>query len=115
MPWIDEEMCVACGICVDECPVEAIAIPDNAAIIDDDKCIHCGHCHGACPQEAVRHDSERIPEEVEKNITWTKELLNHEYYTTPESKEGLLKRMKNHFIKNKKIAEQTLEQLEELP
>ena len=31
MPWVDEEKCVACGVCVEECPVEAIAMEDVAA------------------------------------------------------------------------------------
>ncbi|MFO7956562.1 MAG: 4Fe-4S binding protein, partial [Candidatus Brocadiia bacterium] len=63
MPWVSEEMCVGCGVCVEECPVDAIAMVDDVARINEEECIRCGHCHDVCPQEAVRHDSERIPQE----------------------------------------------------
>jgi len=46
MPWVNEEMCVGCGICIEECPVDAISLKDSdTAAIDDNKCIRCGHCH----------------------------------------------------------------------
>ena len=35
--------CVACGTCIDECPVEAISAGD-IYVIDADKCIDCGTC-----------------------------------------------------------------------
>ena len=112
MPWINEEMCVACGICVDECPAGAISIPDAAAVIHDDECIRCGHCHEACPQEAVRHDGEKIPGIVDGNIEWIKKLISHDYYNSPEKKKGLMKRMRNAFTMKTEIAKQTLERIE---
>jgi len=77
MPWVNEGMCVGCGVCVEECPVEAITIPEETAVIDEEKCIRCGRCHDVCPEEAVRHDSERIPQEIEANLDWTSRLLEH--------------------------------------
>ena len=62
MPWIDKNKCTGCGLCVRECPVNAIIIKEGKAEIDMDKCIRCGKCHDVCPQEAVRHDSEKIPQ-----------------------------------------------------
>ena len=43
---------------------------DHAAAINEKMCIRCGKCHSVCPEEAVRHDSERIPAEVEGNVRY---------------------------------------------
>ena len=45
--------CIACGKCVKECPVQAIALKDNIAIIDYKKCINCGKCINVCPTKAI--------------------------------------------------------------
>ena len=112
MPWIKTEDCVACGVCVDECPVGAIVMEKEAAVINEKTCIRCGKCHDVCPQEAVRHDSERIPEEVAANLEWTKDLLRH--FASPEDKAKLIDRMKRYFAKERKVAEQTIERLDGL-
>ncbi len=39
--------------CVNVCPVNAVSIGKNAAIIDQDKCIQCGKCVEACPYSAI--------------------------------------------------------------
>jgi ferredoxin len=87
----------------------------DVACIDDDKCIKCGVCHGVCPANAVRHDGERIPEEVQSNLAWARGLLAHEYYSSDMTKrKQLVERLQRLFSKNKKVAEKTLEQLESL-
>lgn len=50
---ISPDLCVACGTCIDECPVEAISAGD-VYVIDPDKCIDCGTCAGVCPSEAIQ-------------------------------------------------------------
>ena len=35
------------------CPVDAITIEEQAAVIDQEKCINCGKCKEACPYEAI--------------------------------------------------------------
>jgi ferredoxin len=109
MPWVMEQLCVGCGDCEAQCPVDAISIVHDVAHIDDQECIRCGSCHDICPHEAVRHDSERIPQEIETNLEWTRRLLRH-FHTTDE-KRGLIERMKRYFAKEKKVAEETLERL----
>ena len=113
MPWVNEEMCVGCGLCVEECPVGAIRLQDNdVAAINEDECIRCGHCHEICPQEAVRHDSERIPVEVEANVAKTRKLLEH--FDTPADQSALLERMVRYFTKERKVAEQSIEEVKKL-
>ena len=46
------DSCIACGTCVDECPVEAITAGD-IYVIDADTCIDCGACAGVCPTSAI--------------------------------------------------------------
>ena len=112
MPWVNEETCIGCGVCVEECPVQAISMLEETASINDEECIRCGRCHDVCPEEAVRHDSERIPQEIERNIDWTMRLLKH--FETAKGKRELIERMKRYFVKEKKVAEQTIERLESM-
>ena len=45
------DACIACGACIDECPVNAISEGD-IYVVDADTCIDCGACAGACPVDA---------------------------------------------------------------
>ena len=49
------DSCVACGSCIDECPVGAISEGD-IYVIDADACVGCGTCAGACRNEAIVED-----------------------------------------------------------
>jgi ferredoxin len=50
---VDAETCTGCESCVDECPVEAIAMVDGKAVVNADDCVDCGACVDACPVEAI--------------------------------------------------------------
>ena len=56
---VDEDLCVGCETCVQECNAEAIDMIDNIAVIDEDRCIGCGVCAHLCPERAMK--LERIP------------------------------------------------------
>ena len=52
---VDAETCTGCGICVDTCQTQAIAMDENAvARVDISRCIGCGLCEPACPEKARR-------------------------------------------------------------
>ncbi len=112
MPWVDQERCIGCGICVDICPTGAISVKEGKAGIDMEKCIRCGKCHDACPHEAVRHDSERIPLEVRENIRETMELMKN--FGDSKEKKAFLERMAKHFKKERAVAEKTLEEMKKI-
>jgi len=110
MPWVNEDMCVGCGVCVDDCSVGAITLKgDQKATINEDECIRCGRCHDVCPQEAVRHDSERILQEVEANVEKTKGLLKH--FETLREQQAFLERMVRYFKKQQKVASLTMDKI----
>jgi len=45
--------CTRCGICVEHCPPEAMAITNQRLQIDYPKCIRCFCCQELCPQAAL--------------------------------------------------------------
>ena len=50
--FVDAEKCVACGICKETCPVEAITVGECARV-DAQSCIGCGRCVQECPKGAL--------------------------------------------------------------
>jgi len=52
-PRVIWHRCIACGTCIEGCPMEAISFVDERASIEDDKCIRCYCCHEMCPEEAI--------------------------------------------------------------
>ncbi len=49
---IDEDTCIACGQCEEECPVDALVV-EEVAEVDEDTCIDCGNCVDVCPVDAM--------------------------------------------------------------
>jgi formate dehydrogenase beta subunit len=64
--WLDVDLCILCGGCVDICPEHCIRIvpvenltglsaegPASALILQEDRCIRCGLCVERCPTDAL--------------------------------------------------------------
>jgi len=49
---VDKDKCNGCGACKDVCPVNAIKIESEKAMISND-CVECGACVSQCPREAI--------------------------------------------------------------
>jgi 4Fe-4S ferredoxin len=73
---LNAEVCTGCGVCVEACPEDAIAIGLVGATkrgvveyaapvdIDETKCVYCGVCVIMCPFNALTHkvdNEERLP------------------------------------------------------
>lgn len=56
--------CIACSICVKNCPVSAITIDNNVAVINPAKCTNCGICELKCPTNAIFGDVKEINKAV---------------------------------------------------
>jgi Na+-translocating ferredoxin:NAD+ oxidoreductase subunit B len=50
---VDQDLCTACGVCLERCQMDAIEIEEAAHVISN-RCIGCGLCVPTCPEEAVR-------------------------------------------------------------
>ena len=51
---VDEKRCVACGVCVKECPMNAVSVWKGCyAVINPEICIGCGKCERSCPAGSI--------------------------------------------------------------
>lgn len=51
---VNQNKCIACGACIEICPVGAISWDTNGkSKIDPKKCIKCHSCESICPVEAI--------------------------------------------------------------
>lgn len=55
-PVIAPEICTACMMCVNSCPVKAIEKPGKKPAVIPEKCISCLCCHELCPVKAIYLD-----------------------------------------------------------
>jgi Na+-translocating ferredoxin:NAD+ oxidoreductase subunit B len=64
---VDEVLCAACGLCLERCQFDALAL-DAVAQVDRSRCVGCGVCVNACPEGALtlvrRPDEEVLPPPV---------------------------------------------------
>lgn len=54
VPQINLDLCDGCGICVDNCPSQAVSLIDGwPVIVRPEDCAYCGDCENLCPQGAI--------------------------------------------------------------
>ena len=51
-PYWEKDLCVDCGLCLNNCPQKAISKDLTKYISEDNKCIGCGICAAVCPRKA---------------------------------------------------------------
>ena len=50
---VRKELCTGCGLCLNNCPKDAISFLRGKAEIDQNRCVHCGLCMRVCPRGAI--------------------------------------------------------------
>jgi ferredoxin len=62
---IDEDACVGCGLCVDECPTKVFEKQESGAAIkvkSVKECFGCLSCSEICPATAIKHSGVHLSE-----------------------------------------------------
>jgi Pyruvate/2-oxoacid:ferredoxin oxidoreductase delta subunit len=50
----DDDLCTGCGNCVEVCPVAAVKVEEDIALVDEEWCIGCGICVTRCGASAAK-------------------------------------------------------------
>lgn len=80
---IDCEKCVKCGSCVKYCPLGAIKLEEDCAVIDQARCVDCGDCIRAdtCPVDAFIYEAQPFPRSVRE--AFSNPLAEHKETRVP--------------------------------
>lgn len=77
-PFVNQELCVGCGQCVNICAHGAPSVSDQKASIDLNKCVGCGRCIGVCPKDAVKPAQDEANEVLNYKIAeYSKAVLKN--------------------------------------
>jgi H+/Na+-translocating ferredoxin:NAD+ oxidoreductase subunit B len=49
---VDQSLCNACGLCIENCQFDALTLED-IAVVNRTRCVGCGVCVNACPDQAL--------------------------------------------------------------
>jgi len=47
------DKCSRCGLCLNECPLQAISQESEDYVINPEVCTECGSCADICPEGAI--------------------------------------------------------------
>ena len=75
---IDDDKCIACSSCINDCPNSFIYLEDGKIKTHDNGCIECGHCYAICPEGAIKMVNYDFTEEMAVSMSEINEhtLLN---------------------------------------
>ena len=51
---IKGDECSGCGVCIDRCPVHALEMRGDVAVVNEERCLGCGVCVEPCPSAAIK-------------------------------------------------------------
>ena len=51
---VNDSICQACGVCVNNCPVDALTLENDKISVNQEICIACGECQSLCPVNSIK-------------------------------------------------------------
>ena len=113
---IDEEKCIGCSLCVNDCPNCCLHLEYGKAHADNTGCIECGHCYAVCPQGAIRMSEYKCEDEPVVPMTEidsdtllsgmrSRRTIRH-FTTQPVEEEKIIRIPDGFFAKVKDLAEE---------
>lgn len=101
---VNTEKCIACELCIRDCPVRCISLVEKKAQINNSTCLKCGHCIAICPVKAVDSDEYNMDEVVEYD--------KEKFYIDPENLLNFIKfRRSIRKFKNKEVEIEKIEKI----
>ncbi len=73
---VNAQKCVGCGICMENCPVDAITLHNGKAWIDEHQCIGCENCLRVCPRGAVERREKDERQEIRMRLLYLRQRVN---------------------------------------
>lgn len=68
MAYVILDTCNTCGLCLDECPIDAISVGESIYVIDD-TCCEFQECVAVCPEDAIVNEDDVPSGDMLKNDT----------------------------------------------
>ncbi|MDY6855536.1 MAG: DUF362 domain-containing protein [Thermodesulfobacteriota bacterium] len=61
IPFINRELCLGCGICIENCPEDALIFDqEGLPYLLEAKCIGCGECVAVCSNSCIQMESKEV-------------------------------------------------------
>lgn len=99
---VNKNLCIGCGLCKNDCPVNNINIEEKKSVIKTQDCLKCGHCVAICPKSAITITGfDEEPIEITKQPT----VDSNELLMALKAKRSIRK------FKNKEVSSEVIEQI----
>lgn len=96
---IDDEKCVVCLSCVNDCPNSYLYLEDDSIKTQDSGCMECGHCYAICPVNAIKMINYDIDDEAVVSMT----EINSDTLLKAIKSRRTIRRFKSQPIEDEKI------------
>jgi NAD-dependent dihydropyrimidine dehydrogenase PreA subunit len=77
---VDEDLCIACGDCLDRCQFDALDVDGVVCVVDPANCVGCGLCVPVCPEDAlvlIRRPEGEVPPPPDNIKVWGEERFSN--------------------------------------